>query len=148
MMTYRSCLIGLLFLFLVFLITCDEADDCDDKRLKITLAGEIVYDEYESGPIELFVYEEQSDRCGENGKITSQTPGEMIGELELDEPGPFEIEVIVEWVGSSKPELYILAYNNSDEDGKCKAGGMETVPTMVQDDITIELETGDCPALL
>jgi hypothetical protein len=146
-MKFSIGLAGLFLLPFLLFIACDEADDCDGKRLKITLAGEIAYEDYESGPIRIYVYEEQSNRCGENGKLSSQTPGEMIGEQELEAPGPFEMEVIVEWVGAEKPGLHILVYNDSDEEDQCKAGGMETVSAMVQDDIEIELVTDDCPAL-
>jgi hypothetical protein len=125
------------------------AGSCAQVQADITLQGNVIYDDYQSGFIEIYVFEWSSYRCTDDPHITVvHHPGDLIGELELDEPGPFGITVTVTWLdGGKRPDLAILAIHKLSDEGKCEGGGLVSLSGVDQDDIEIVVETANCPTL-
>ena len=161
-------LLGLLF-FVVLLTGCensmetDEDDTAQTNALECqvfedayTLKGNVVFDGYVSGPIELFFVEDVSTECGaDDGTLTSRTPGELLGTVVLDAPGPFEVSLthhrisIPDAVWNGPSVVYIIATNKSNTDSpECQGAAVTYVPQMTQSNIQLTLLPQPCPGLM
>lgn len=124
-------------------LACED-DDCHEHALTVQLSGQIAYEDYESGPIRIYVCEDDSSRCGGS----AWTPGDCVAETELDGPGEFSIAGQIRWMGDDPPLVYLDAYNDADSDGKyCEqgdAGRYEYLEAGDYDDLVLELDTESC----
>ena len=153
-MTKKSFIVLFSILLLGFADACEDkyvsepqaAQNYLDNRVELTVSGEIIYDEYETGRIHLSVIEEYS---------FSYTPGAQIGELMLDEPGQYEITLDDVLVTGPYRTLFFIVTIETDS-GACIGGGVIGITPPEDPDASemgmsnknIELKKDDCPMLL
>lgn len=98
--------------------------------VKVNVSGTVRYLEYQNGPIEIYVAENESEMCGDDaGTRMVRTPGKSLDKIVLDAPGAFNTTVEVNYIKGEVPPLLDLTVHhfNSSSPRECIAGAFVTM---------------------
>jgi hypothetical protein len=117
---------------------------CWESQRDVTISGTVRYDAFTSGEILLMLAEAMSTRCS-GTSMSGQTPGFMIDQVTLSEPGRFTLAGTVCWA-DSPPELDLTVWaRDPAQSGPCQAGAGLVLPPQNASDVEMALVEGVCP---
>ena len=135
---------------LFFLIVFIAVGCAARETTTIQLEGAVSYEGYGAGQVLIAVYEDVTYYPQPLGQRLAMTPGEKKAEIVLDTPGSFQIVVEIGSIGSSVPNVLVLAYlyrgDFSLENNI--AGAFLSLPAEDHEGIEMNLVEGLFPVLL